>query len=360
MNKRGNENLFGRILRGRMKSGPVNAYRNQRVRLSLAALVLTSAIGAIPAILSSTGTSVAQSAPPFVSVYVSVSQEAWAPHVDAFVQGMSDLGYVDGETIRYEYRFADSNPDYYEPYAQELVALAPDVIVAGADRSMRILSAATSTIPLVIAHAGEGQFRRVVENLERPEGNITGLMTANIGGPDEVQFAKELIPGATRIGYLIRGDSSNLQANQQAVLEAAATLGVTVILRVVQSPKDAVAAYEAVVAQDVDVMVVSGGPQFIETLPELAAAARTARMPTTYRQTGAVPAGGLISHGRDQVPHWRAAAKLVDRLLRGETPADLSITRSIPLAIRANLTEAKQIGLTIPNSILARATEVIE
>ena len=338
----------------------MNVHRKHHASSALFGLAI-SALVATPAMLTSTVTSVAQTvaAPPIVGVHIGTNREAFTPPIDAFVRGMTELGYVEGQNIRYEYRFGDGNPDRAEPNAQELIALAPAVIITGGNSSLRILAAATSTIPIVNAHARKGSFRRVVQNLERPEGNITGLVQPNVGPPELLQFAQELIPGAARIGYLINAANPNLDANKQAVVKAADPLGVTVAFGEPQSADDVVAAYQTVAAQDVDAVVVSSGGLFIARLAELAEAARAARMPTVYQPVGAVPAGGLIGLELDAVAHWRAAASLVDRLLKGETPADLPIVEGAPLRMSVNLAAAKDIGLTIPDSIMARATEVV-
>jgi len=283
----------------------------------------------------------------------------------ALRQAMTELGYVDGETIRYEYRGANNDRERYAALLQELVALEPAVIVTGGGSTFGPVSAATPTIPVVFAFGREGHFSSVGfgsvgEILERPDGNITGFINTTVDGADEVRFAKELVPAATRIGFLQRGDVSGIEDVEQVVRDAAASLGVEVVFKVVDTAEDAVPAYESVAAQDVDVMVVSGGGQFVETLAELANAARAARMPTTYRPINAILEGGLISHGVDQVSHWAAAASLVDRILQGEKPADIPVTKAVPLTIRVNLAEAKAIGLTVPDSILARATEIID
>jgi putative ABC transport system substrate-binding protein len=297
----------------------------------------------------------AQEDAPLVGVFLTVTEDGAAPMVGAFVERMSDLGYVEGDNVRYEYRFTDGDFGLIGARLGELAELEPALILTGGSRTLAAPELAALEVPVVVAHGREGVFLDVVGNLERPEGRITGILQPDYAPEEEFSLIQALVPDAAKVGYLMAGDLPRFEYDYSIVAVGAAPRDLEVVTGEATTPEEAVAAYESVSSQDVDAMVVASGAHFFVAMPGLAAAAREAGLPTLYFPPNATDEGGLISQGVDLPGFYRGAAGLVHQILEGAEPSDIAIVESVPFVIRVNMTAARELGLEIPKDVLSRA-----
>jgi len=280
--------------------------------------------------------------------------------VAAFQKSMSELGWNDGKNVRIDYRWGVA-AQIVGKNAAELVALAPDVIVANAPPCVQALQQATRTLPLVFVAVTDPVALGIVQNLARPGGNITGFSPAELGlSAKWLQLLKEIAPDVKRVAVF--EEPGNPGAVQQfATLQGAApSLGVDLSVIGVRD-KDKI-------ERDVDAFAHSGGGGLIvlRTSENIAvrdviiAAAARHRLPAVYPLRFIATAGGLVSYGPDIVEEFRQAAGYVDRILKGEKPADLPVQAATKFELVINLKTAKALGLGIPQTLLATADEVIE
>jgi putative ABC transport system substrate-binding protein len=277
--------------------------------------------------------------------------------ITALVQGLAQLGWIDGRNLRIEYRWAVGDPALNRKYAAELVALGPDVLVGWGT----VIAGASRTVPVVFAQSIDPVGAGMVESLARPGGNATGFTQFEYGlSAKWPELLKEIAPGVTRAAVL-RNVSDLGGAGQWAMVQAGASArGMEV------SPinlRDALELERAVTA-----FARSGNGGLIVTLNALAqihreliiALATRHKLPAVYPERLFATAGGLISYGPNIADQWRRAAGYVDRILRGEKPADLPVQAPTKYETVINLKTAKALGLDVPTSVLVRATEVIE
>ena len=283
--------------------------------------------------------------------------ESHARHA-AFLQGLQELGWTVGRNLRMDYRSAGGSADLYSKYAAELVALAPEVIVTGGTAALAALLQATRTVPVVFANATDPVGAGYVASLARPGGNATGFMNNEYGlAAKWVELLKQIAPRVTR-AVVIRnpGTATSYLAAMQAV---APSFGVEL------TPVSGVDAGEmersitTFARGPNDGMIVTGQLQRVQRDSTIALAARH-RLPAVYPFRSFVTEGGLISFGTDQAAPYRLAAGYVDRILKGEKPADLPVQAPTKFEIAINLKTAKALGLEVPPTLLVRADEVIE
>jgi len=280
---------------------------------------------------------------------------------EAFRQGLRDLGYVDGKNIVIEWRAADGKRDRYPALLAELLRLKVDVIVCDSAGSTRHAKEATSTIPIVMTNDRDPVGNGFVASLARPGGNITGLSTLSpeISGK-RLELLKETVPKLSRV--VVFGTSTSV-INAQELREvelAAGALGVKLQYHDVLAPKDIESAFRAAAKErsDAVLMNVSGALMSFQRI-QIAELAVKIRLPVTYHRRDYVEAGGLMSYGVNQDDLDRRAARYVDKILKGTKPADLPVEQPAKFEFIINLKAAKQIGLTIPPNVLARADRVI-
>ena len=292
---------------------------------------------------------------PVVGYFQSATRESQSEQVGAFLQGLKDLGYVDGQNVTIEYRFADGFADRRPGMALELVGLRPDVLVVGSGAVPATLQA-TTTIPVVVPNFGAAQT--TVKNLARPEANVTGIIDSGDGGiRQQLELVKELIPGAARIGVPVNASAADAgAASKQSAEAAAAPLGFKLTFASYTSPDDTEAAFRALARERVDAAI---GVLTAGLFPKIVALAAVERLPIIYSDRDAVAAGGLMSIAGDRRVGSRRAAYYVDKILKGAKPADLPVEQLNPVLLAVNLATAKALGLTVPASILARADEKI-
>jgi putative ABC transport system substrate-binding protein len=295
---------------------------------------------------------------PRIGFQSAASPSANAARIEALRQGLRELGYVEGENIVIEYRYAEGKLDRLHEFAAEFVRLKVDIIVAAAPSSTRAAKEATSTIPIVMAVDTDPVANGFVASLARPGGNITGLSTLapEISGK-QLELLKEIVPRLSHVAVLrTRPDA---QVSKEMEL-AAGALKVQLQYLDVPGPKDIETAFQAASKGRADAVVVLASPILESARTQLADLAAKSRLPAIYHVSEFVEAGGLMSYGVSFTDLYRRAAIYVDKILKGRKPADLPVEQPIKFELVINLKAAKQIGLTIPPSVLARADKVIK
>jgi putative ABC transport system substrate-binding protein len=285
-------------------------------------------------------------------------QQSW---LGAFLQGLAQSGWITGRNIRIETRWTRFDPEETRKYAAELVALAPDVILAAGNSTVRPLLRLTRTVPIVFPVAADPVASGLVKSLARPGGNATGFMSFEIGiSAKWLELLKEIAPGVKRAAVLRTLATAAGPGQFGAIQAVAPSLGVE--LRPIDS-EDAGEIERAIVAFASEpsggVIAATGGGVLKHRELTVALAARH-RLPAVYAYRIHVMSGGLISYGLDNLDQYRRAAGYVDRILKGENPADLPVQAPTKYELVINLKTAKDLGLTVPDALLARADEVIE
>jgi putative tryptophan/tyrosine transport system substrate-binding protein len=290
------------------------------------------------------------------------SLSSQAPNSEAFRQGLRELGYIEGKNIVIEWRSAEGNRDRQRALAAELVRLKVDVIVASSGGDTRAAKEATATIPIVMTQSDDPVASGFVASLARPGGNITGLSTLSPETSGKrLELLKETVPKLSRVAVF---GSSNSPGNAQVLKEieiAAGALGVTLQYLDVLTAKDIEPAFRAAVKARADaVLEIISGSIRSDRRKELAELAVKNRLPVMRERADHVEAGGLMSYGVHLPDLSRRAAVYVDKILKGAKPADLPVEQPTKFEFIINLKAAKQIGLTIPPNVLARADKVIK
>ena len=284
-----------------------------------------------------------------------------AHRIEAFRQGLRDLGYVEGKNILIEWRGADGNPDRQPVLVAELLRLEVDLIVTSGGGPTRVAKEATATIPIVFAQDTDPIGNGFVASLARPGGNITGLsrLAPELTGK-QIELLKEVVPKLSRVAVFANLTSPSYSQVLKETKLAAGALAVKLQYLDVQGPKDFETAFREASKERANAVlwVVSGNiaSPHRKTIAELAI---RSRLPAIYEQATFVEAGGLMSYGASFTALYRRAAVFVDKILKGAKPADLPVEQPTKFEFIINLKAAKQIGLTIPPNVLARADRVI-
>ena len=297
---------------------------------------------------------------PRIGYLTQASASVIASRIEAFRQGLRDLGYVEGKNIIIEWRSAEEKFDRLPELAAELVRLKVDVIVSPGPGVTRPLKEATSTIPIVMAQDTDPVGSGFVASLARPGGNITGLasLAPEVGGK-QLEFLKEISPKISRVAVI---GNSTTPGDAQAIRETVLTAGsFEVYLRYldVLDPKDIGTAFRTAAKGRADALLVLGNPILNNHRKQVVELAVKHRLPATYTRPEYIDAGGLMYYGTNYNDLFRRAATYVDKILKGAKPADLPVEQPKKFELIVNLKAAKQIGLTIPPNVLARADKVI-
>jgi len=287
------------------------------------------------------------------------------PHVpEAFRQGLRDLGYVEGRNVVIEYRDAEGKYDRLPALAAELVALKVDVILAGGTPQALAAKQATRTLPIVFAVAADPVTSGLVTSLARPGGNVTGL---SILSPELVgkglERLKEAVPGVSRVAVLWQPAAVGERTERAMLKEAevaARTLGMRPQFIEARGPADFDGAFSDMTRGRAGALTVLPSAMFNTERRRLVDLAAKNRLPAVYPWREFVDAGGLMSYGPDLADMFRRAATYVDKILKGAKPADLPVEQPTKFELVINLKTAKALGLTIPQSLLQRADEVIQ
>ncbi len=280
---------------------------------------------------------------------------------DSLPQGLRDLGYIEGRDYVFADRYADGDVARLPALAQELVRLAPDVIVAAPGAAVLAARQATASIPIVGVNMNDPVGTGLVANEARPGSNVTGVLVRVPGqAGKQLEIARDAVAGASRIGVLGNLDEPSNVLQWRETESAAAKSGVTLSLVEVRTADEIGPAFGKLASERAGVVIVLGQVTFVTMRRQIAAFALSARLPTVYSFREHVEVGGLISYGINLRANYRRAAFYVDRILKGEKPADLPVEFPTKIELVVNLATAKALGLTIPTSLLARADEVIE
>jgi putative ABC transport system substrate-binding protein len=279
---------------------------------------------------------------------------------EAFLKGLRDLGYVEGQNVAIEYRWANWGSDRLAAFAAELVRLNVDVIVStGGSAPTRAAKDATATIPIVFLTSdpvGVG----LVPSLRQPGGNLTGVnILTNELNAKRLDLLKEAIPGASRVGVLANPGPPAYRTARKPLEGAAQALGVRLDIKEVRNPHELDRAVPALSRERVRALLVVNDPMLFAERRRIVDLAAKARLPGIYEWREFAEAGGLMSYWANLAELYRHAASYVDRILRGARPADLPVEQPTRFELVVNLTTAKALGLTIPPSVLVRADEVI-
>jgi putative ABC transport system substrate-binding protein len=281
--------------------------------------------------------------------------------VEAFLQGMRELGYSERENFDFAPRFAEGYIDRLPALAQELVQLRPSVIVSAASGPAVAAKRATATIPIVTPALADAVHLGLVASESRPGGNVTGITPYVKGLPaKQMELAREIVPGASRIGVLANLSDPKAPPQWQELETAGHELGAEVVMADAHSPDDLDRAFQALAAQRTEVTVVLQTSMLLSERRRIATLAASTRLPVVYGYREHVDDGGLISYGVDLRACFRRSAYYVQKILNGVPPGDLPIEFPTKLELVINLKAAKALGLTVPPTLLARADEVIE
>ena len=279
----------------------------------------------------------------------------------AFVQALQQLGWTDGQNVRIDYRWPAGDTDKARKYAAELVALAPNVILAVSIASLAPLLQATRTVPIVFVAVADPVGAGYIDSLSRPGGNATGFMLYEYDlSAKWLELLKEIAPGVTRAAVL-RDPAITVGIGQFAVIQyVSRSVGVEVSSVDVRDAPEIERGVAAFARSANGGLIVTASPLSNVHRELIVALAARHKLPAVYWERFFVAAGGLISYGPDQIDHFRGAAGYANRILKGEKPADLPVQAPTKYELVINLKTAKALGLTVPPSLLARADEVIE
>jgi putative ABC transport system substrate-binding protein len=293
---------------------------------------------------------------------LSFSSEAAGAHLRAaFKEGMHDLGWLEGKNVEYRLVFANGDVDRLDALAGELIGQKAEVIVVSSQQTAGAAQRATKAIPIVLAGASNAVGAGFVTSLANPGGNITGFTSQQ----EEVLgkligVLHEMTPGARRIAILLNESNPSHAVFWAAAQSACAALDLVALRVVASAPAQIDAAVEQIVRlRSQAVVVISDGMYFAERA-KLQELMQTTRLPVAYLLRDHVVAGGLLSYGADLVANYRNAAKYVDKILKGAKPTDLPVEQATKFELVINLKTAKALGITIPQSLLLRADEVIQ
>jgi putative ABC transport system substrate-binding protein len=281
------------------------------------------------------------------------------PWTAAFVQRLRELGWIEGRTVAIQYRWAEGRAERLAEIAAEFVRLKVDVIVTGGNAAVAAKQAST-VVPIVFALVDDPVGMGLVANLARPGGNITGLsmQQTELAGK-RLELLREVVPSLRRLAIMGNVDLPNIALEIGQIQVAAGTLGLDVTTFEIRRAEDIAPAFEALKGRAQALYVVGDALVIIQRV-RISTLALAARLPTIYNIREYVEAGGLMSYGPNIPDLFRRAADFVDKILRGTKPADIPVEQPTKFDLVINLTTAKALGLTIPESFLLRADEVIE
>ena len=296
--------------------------------------------------------------------YLAVNRAA-SPHIaEAFLQGLRDLGYVEGRNVVIEYRDAEGKPERFPALAAELVALKVEVIAAGPTPAALAAKQATRTIPIVFASGGDPVTDGLVTNLARPGGNVTGLsgLAPELVGKCLEQL-KQAVPGVNRVAVLWHPGAVGERTEKDMLKEAEAAArarGVRPQFVEARGPGDFDRAFSDMTRARAGALTVLTSPMFFSERRRLVELAAKSRLPAVYTVREYVDAGGLMAYGANAADLYRRVATYVDKILKGAKPSDLPVEQPTKFELVINLKTAKALGLTIPPSLLGRADEVVQ
>jgi putative ABC transport system substrate-binding protein len=280
--------------------------------------------------------------------------------VAAFVQRLKELGWTDGRNLQLDIRWGGDDTDRYRQYARELVALFPDLVLGSSSAVVATLQQVSRTVPIVFTGVVDPMGAGLIESMARPGGNTTGFIAFEYAiGAKWLELLKEISPGVTRAAVL-RDPTIAAGIGQFAAIQAVVPVGIELSAISLQDPGAIEAAVAAFARSSNGGLVMTASPFGSNNPAAITGLAARYKLPAVYAFRYFVDAGGLISYGPDVVSQFRPAASYVDRILKGEKPADLPVQAPTKYELAVNLKTAKSLGLAVPDTVLARADEVIE
>ena len=280
----------------------------------------------------------------------------------AFRQTMAELGWIDGQNIVIETRFADGEVDRIPALASELLLLNVDMIVAGSSAVTRASRSATTTVPIVMLASADAVGEGFVASLARPGGNVTGMTF--LAGPEiaakQLELIREIVPAASRVAYMMNPHNAAHVAFAAELKSAARKFGTQLQPVRAGSPNQLVDTFAAMAKERAAALLVLTDAMFFGERQRITDLARNAALPALYSQREFADVGGLASYGPNLIDMARGAARHVDKILRGAKPKDVPVEQPKKFELVLNLRTAKALGLTIPQSFLLRADEVIQ
>ena len=293
----------------------------------------------------------------------SASPDKYTIRLDAFRQGLKEAGYVEGQNVTVEYRWAEGQNQRLATLGAELVQRQVNVLVsAGGTPSALAAKAATATIPIVFVVGTDPVAIGLVASLNRPGGNVTGVTTLNVGlGPKWLELLHQILPAATNIAVLTNPSSPAIaQAFVEALRPAANTFRLQLHVLEASTERDIDKAFAALGQLRADALVITPDTFFSSRAEQLGALSVRYTVPTVFEFKPFTAAGGLLSYGGSETDNYRLLGNYTGKILKGEKPADLPVQQATKVELIINLKTAKKLGITVPQSVQSRADEVIE
>jgi putative tryptophan/tyrosine transport system substrate-binding protein len=303
-----------------------------------------------------------QSPLPVIGFLSSTSPDALAIRLRAFRQGLKEIGYIEGQNVAVEYRWAESQNDRLPSLAAELVRHQVALIVAGGTPAAVAVKAATTTIPIVFGVSVDPVEVGLVASLNRPGGNLTGVTNLNVEvGPKRLELLHELMPAVTTVAVLVNPTSPAIADSFLRALQPAATaLGLKLHVLDASTDRDFDMVFATMVQLRASALVIMPDLFFHSRIEQLAALALRHAVPAIYVYREFAAAGGLMSYGASETEYYRLIGNTTGKILKGEKPADLPVQQSTKVELIINLKTARGLGITVPLPLLGRADEVIE
>jgi putative tryptophan/tyrosine transport system substrate-binding protein len=295
-----------------------------------------------------------------IGVLISASPSIASRRIQAFQQGLHELGYVEGKNIMVDYQYAEGKLELLAKFTEELIRLKPDVIVTDTSRATQAAKDATKTIPVIFAAANDPVGDRQVASLARPGGNLTGfsLLALDLNGK-RLELLKEAFPKIEVVAFLTRQGVATSEQRFKDAEVSAKGLGLRLQFLPAKGPDDLESAFDAAKRSGVQAVLAHPSVFVTTNLARIIELAAKHRLPVIYSGAQHAEAGALMSYGPDIVDNYRRAAVYVDKILKGTKPADLPVQQPMKFEFVINLKTAKQIGVAIPPNVLARADRVI-
>jgi len=301
-----------------------------------------------------------QPAMPVIGFLRSTSPTDATHLVTAFRDGLKETGFVEGQNVAIEYRYAEGRNDRLPALVADLIDRRVAVIV-GNNPAAFAAKTATSTVPIVFAYGGDPVIDGLVASLNRPGGNVTGVVFIQGAlGAKRLELLRQIVPKATTIAVLVNPNNPEAVSERSDVQAAALAIGQQLLVLDVSSDRDIETAFATFVQRGAGALLVGSGAFFFSHREQVVALAARHALPASYPQREPVVAGGLMSYGSSLTDAYRQAGIYAGRVLKGEKPADLPVMRSTKFEFVINLKTAKALGLTVPQSLLVAADEVIE
>jgi len=319
--------------------------------------------GAAPLMLRPIAVRAQQPANPLMGWLSNASADVYTVRLGAFRQGLKQMGYIEGQNLDIEYRWAEGQNDRLPVLAAELVQRQVAVIAAaGGTPAALAAKAATQTIPIVFAVSVDPVEIRLIASLNQPGGNMTGITNLNVEvGPKRLELLRELLPAATNVALLLNPTSPSItDAFLRTLQPGARAIGLQLHVLHAASDRDFDPVFERLVQLRVDALVISPDVFFNTRSEQLARLALRHGVPAIYQYRPFAAAGGLISYGSDETEYYRLVGVYTGRILKGDKPGNLPVQQSTKVELIINLRTAKALGVTVPLSLLGRADEVIE